>query len=38
MKYLLIVLALSLGFCGVCLAQSSPKNTCHMEGADLVCS
>lgn len=37
MKYLLIALALSLGFCGACLAQTSPKNTCHIEGNQLVC-
>jgi hypothetical protein len=37
MKYLLIALALSLGFCGACLAQSNPKNNCHIEGTQLVC-
>jgi hypothetical protein len=37
MKFLLIALALSLGFCGTCFAQSSPKNACHMEGAQLIC-
>jgi hypothetical protein len=37
MKYLLIALLLSLGFSSACLAQSSPKNQCHMEGSNLIC-
>ncbi len=38
MKTILIALALSLGFSYASFAQSTPRNSCHIEGSQFICN